>query len=178
MPHPNSRGERRALARRLDGRHGPPTYRGFEDKSWKLIFRRANKLHRALQIGKIWPHREWDRLMADAEPVKVLFVCSKNQWRSPTGEAVFGEIEGVEARSAGTARSARRKISVADIRWADVILVMEDKHASRIRADFRQEVGYKALHVLDIPDDYPFMDEELVELIRAEAEPLIFGMEG
>ncbi|MCA8901840.1 MAG: phosphotyrosine protein phosphatase [Hyphomonas sp.] len=115
--------------------------------------------------------------MADAEPVKVLFVCSKNQWRSPTGEAAFARVEGVAVRSAGTAKSARRKISVADIRWADLILVMEDKHASRIRADFRQEITHKAMHVLDIPDDYQYMDEELVELLRAKCEPLIFSAE-
>ena len=113
--------------------------------------------------------------MKDSEPIKVLFVCSKNQWRSPTGEAVFRKDAGLSVRSAGTARSAKRKLSVADIRWADVILVMEDKHKSRIRAEFRDEVRYKALHVLDIPDEYRFMDDDLVELIRAKAEPLIWG---
>jgi predicted protein tyrosine phosphatase len=56
-----------------------------------------------------------------------------------------------------------------------MILVMEDKHAARLRADFRQEVTYKPMHVLDIPDDYQFMDEDLVELIRAKAGALIFG---
>ena len=84
-------------------------------------------------------------------------------------------MAGVATRLAGTSRSARRQVSVTDIRWADVILVMEDKHASRLRADFRQEVAYKALHVLDIPDDYQYMDEELVELLRSKCEPLIFG---
>lgn len=176
MSHPATRAARRVAARNHNGdRKVEPTYRGFEDKNWKLIFRRANKLSRARQIGKIWPHREWEKLMADAEPVKVLFVCSHNQWRSPTGEAVFGRMDGVQTRSAGTSGNARRPISVADIRWADLILVMEDKHEQRIRADFRQEVAYKKLHVLDIPDDYSFMDAELIELIREKAEPLIFG---
>ncbi|MEO1028288.1 MAG: phosphotyrosine protein phosphatase [Pseudomonadota bacterium] len=112
--------------------------------------------------------------MADAEPVKVLFVCSKNQWRSPTGENVFRKREGVSARSAGTARSARRRVSVAYIRWADLILVMEDKHAARLKADFRDELKYKPLHVLDIPDDYQYMDPELVELLDAKASALIW----
>jgi predicted protein tyrosine phosphatase len=56
---------------------------------------------------------------------------------------VFRRVEGVDTRSAGTARSARRQLSIADIRWADIILVMEDKHAARIRADFRNETRYK-----------------------------------
>lgn len=111
--------------------------------------------------------------MADVKPVKVLFVCSRNQWRSPTGEAVFRKTAGVATRSAGISRNARRKLSLADIRWADLIFVMEEKHATRIRAEFRQEVGHKALHVLDIPDDYRFMDQELIELFHEAAGPII-----
>ena len=175
MSHPATRAARRVAARKHGDRKVEPTFRGYAQKNWKLVYLRHNKLHRARQIGKIWPYREWEKLMADAAPVKVLFVCSRNQWRSPTGEAVFARMDGVSARSAGTAGNARRKITVADIRWADLILVMEDKHASRLRADFRQEVAYKAMHVLDIPDDYQFMDEELVALIRAKSEPLICG---
>lgn len=176
MSHPISRAERRAFARSRDTRvnHKEQAFRRYGiEKDWKKLYFRKNKLHRARQIGKIWPNREWEKLMADAEPVKLLFVCSRNQWRSPTGEAIFRKVEGVEARSAGTARSARRKLTVADLRWADIILTMEEKHAARIRADFRDEVKFKRLHVLDIPDDYKFMEAELVELIRAKVSPLI-----
>ena len=63
--------------------------------------------------------------------------------------------------------------SVEDIRWSDIILVMEDKHKSRLLAQFRDEVRYKALHVLDIPDEYKYMDPELVEIIRETATPII-----
>lgn len=113
--------------------------------------------------------------MTDVQPINVLFVCSKNQWRSPTGEAVFRKEAGIAVRSAGTARSAKRTLLVADIRWADVILVMEDKHKSRIRRAFRDDIRFKALHVLDIPDEYRYMDAELVAIIRAKAEPLIWA---
>ena len=64
---------------------------------------------------------------------------------------------------------------MADLRWADLVCVMEEKHKSRIKADFRDEVRYTPVWVLDIPDDYGFMDPELVELIRTATEPLIFG---
>lgn len=176
MPHPNSRGERRALARKLDGRHPPPVDRGFEQKKWKLIFRRANKLRRAQKTGKIWPHREWEKLMADAKPCRILFICSRNQLRSPTGEAVFGEMSGIETRSAGTARDARHQVNMADIRWADLIVCMEAKHANRLKADFRQAVTHKAIHVLDIQDDYRFMQDELIQLLADKVTPLIqFG---
>ena len=105
--------------------------------------------------------------------MNVLFVCSKNQWRSPTGEQVWRRTPGLHVQSAGTSRSARRRLTVGDIRWADVILVMEQKHKSRIMSDFRDEVRYKALHVLDIPDDYKYMDPELVELLREKSAPYL-----
>lgn len=145
------------------------------DKSWKLLFLRSDKLRRAQKLGLIWPHREWLKLIEDTAVVNVLFVCSRNQWRSPTGERVWCKVSGLSVRSAGTSRHARRRLTVGDIRWADLIFVMEDKHKSRIRADFREEVRFKTLHVLDIPDDYRFMDPELVELIRQKTEPFILG---
>ncbi len=96
-----------------------------------------------------------------------------NKWRSPTGEAIFRRRDGVSARSAGTSRKARRQVTVKDIRWADVIFAMEEKHLSRLRADFRGEVRHKAIHVLDIPDDYQFMDPELIDLISDAVKPMI-----
>ncbi|MGI9463427.1 MAG: low molecular weight protein tyrosine phosphatase family protein [Aestuariivirgaceae bacterium] len=140
-----------------------------------LLNLKSVKLRRAQQLGKIWPRREWVKLMDDAAPVKVLFVCSRNQWHSPTGEKVWARVSSVSARSAGHNHNARRRLTVADIRWADLILVMEEKHKSRIRADFRDETRFKPLHVLDIPDDYRFMDPELVEIIREKSEALIYG---
>ncbi len=116
--------------------------------------------------------------MMDAEPKKVLFICSMNKWRSPTGEEIFRKDTGLSVRSAGTVRGAKRTISAADIRWADIILVMEEKHKSRLQARFRDEVRYKTLHVLDIPDEYRYMDPDLVELLRTKAEPLIYADEG
>lgn len=55
---------------------------------------------------------------------------------------------------------------MADIRWADLILVMEKKHKSRILAQFKQWTDYTPIYVLDIPDDYPYMDPELVEQLQ------------
>jgi predicted protein tyrosine phosphatase len=71
----------------------------------------------------------------------------------------------VSARSAGTSAGARRRVSAADLAWADVVLVMEDKHKSRLLAEFRALMLHKPVHVLDVPDDYPYMDPELVQLL-------------
>lgn len=145
------------------------------EKSWKKLYLRTVKLHRARQLGLIWPRREWLLLLQDIASLNVLFVCSRNQWRSPTAEQVWKNEPGVSVRSAGTSRAARRHVTLADIRWADLILVMEEKHKSRLRAEFRDELRYKALHVLDIPDEYRFMDSELVALLREKAAALIRG---
>lgn len=76
-------------------------------------------------------------------------------------------------KSAGTSRKARRHITIDHIRWADVICAMEDKHISRLRGDFRQELNHKELYVLDIPDDYQYMDPELVDLLSESMAPII-----
>ncbi|MFT5508915.1 MAG: putative protein tyrosine phosphatase [Hyphomicrobiaceae bacterium] len=106
-------------------------------------------------------------------PLNVLFVCSRNQWRSPTAERVWRNEPGVAVQSAGTSRQARRTLTIGDVRWADLILVMEEKHKSRMLATFRQELTHKQVHVLDIPDDYQFMDPDLVELLQEKCAPLI-----
>lgn len=147
----------------------------WQEKAWRLLYFRSAKLKRAQRIGRFWPYREWEAVLRDAEPIRVLFVCSRNKWRSPTAEQVFRKQAGLEVRSAGTSRSARRTISVADIRWADLILVMEDKHRARLRAQFRDEVRYKAVHALDIPDLYRYMDPELIEILQDKVPPLISG---
>ncbi len=103
--------------------------------------------------------------------MNVLFVCSRNQWRSLTAERVWRKKDGVSVRSAGTSASARRRVSAADVEWADVILAMEDEHKKRLRASFGREISGKVIHVLDIADDFEFMDPELVDLIIARCAP-------
>ncbi|MCA9169163.1 MAG: hypothetical protein KDB23_15920 [Planctomycetales bacterium] len=108
-----------------------------------------------------------------AKRINLLFVCSKNQWRSPTAEAVYRDDRRVSVRSRGTARSARQTIHAVDLAWADLVLVMEDKHRHRLLADFPSETKFLPVEVLHIPDDYQFMDPELIELIRSSSEPFI-----
>ena len=52
-------------------------------------------------------------------------------------------------------------------------MVMEDKHRHRLLADYPGETKFLPIEVLHIPDDYQFMDPELVELVRVSAEPFI-----
>lgn len=96
--------------------------------------------------------------------MKLLYVCSRNQWRSRTAEALFRGRPGLEVRSAGTAASARVKVSQRLLEWADAVLVMEPEHA----AILRQRFGFRDAECLGIPDEYEYMDPELAELLEAD----------
>ena len=102
----------------------------------------------------------------------ILFVCGKNQWRSPTAERLYRGDGRVDVRSAGVSARSRHQISAADIGWADLILVMEEDHKARILEQFRS-LALPAMESLDIPDEYEYMDDELVDLIRGGVEARI-----
>lgn len=103
----------------------------------------------------------------------ILFICSRNQWRSPTAEQIWRKHPLLSVKSAGTSPSARRKVSTDDIRWADIIFVMEEKHKSRLVAEFANAIKNKTVHVLDIPDEYKYMDPALVEQLEQSVGGLL-----
>ena len=148
------------------------------EKRWKDLYTRSVKLERAQQPGIDYPRRTEAALRKEAggssdSRLNILFICSRNQWRSPTAERVFRNHPGVCVRSAGTSANARKHVSVEDVRWADLILVMEEKHKSRLVAQFTRLMAGKRIHVLDIADDYEYMDPRLVEELKAAAEPFL-----
>ena len=100
-------------------------------------------------------------------PIRFLFVCSRNRWRSPTAEQVCAGLPGCEARSAGTEPSARVRVNAGHLRWADLVFGMERRHLQRLRERFPEALAGKRLICLDIPDVYGFMDPELVALLAA-----------
>lgn len=100
----------------------------------------------------------------------LLFICSRNQWRSPTAETIWRKDPRVHVRSAGTSPNARKTVNANDIRWADLIFVMEEKHKSRLQAEFSRLLEHKTIYVLDIPDIYKYMDPELIEVLQESVE--------
>jgi len=98
--------------------------------------------------------------------MNILFVCSRNQWRSPTAELAYRKTPGIKVRSAGTSPRARQTVTAKDISWADFIFVMEQKHKDRIKAAFPAPARYAKIHVLDIPDEYQYGDPELMVMIK------------
>ena len=147
------------------------------EKNWKNVYTRSEKARRARQLGFPYPRVPIEALAEEAhlpgEHRHVLFVCSRNQWRSPTAERIWKNHPGISVRSAGTSPNARHPASGEDIRWADVIFVMEQKHKNRLLATFGALMEHKEIHVLDIPDDYRYMDPELVEELERAVGPLL-----
>ncbi|QDH23877.1 protein tyrosine phosphatase [Saccharibacillus brassicae] len=98
--------------------------------------------------------------------MQLLFICSRNKWRSLTAEHMFNALPDWDVRSAGTENGARVKVTGGHIGWADTIMVMEKRHTRRLKEKFAAELRGKRLICLDIPDDYGYMDEELIELLK------------
>jgi predicted protein tyrosine phosphatase len=99
--------------------------------------------------------------------MKLLFICSQNRWRSLTAETLFQGAEGCTARSAGTERGARVRVTEGHLRWADLIVVMEKRHADRLHSKFSEALQGKRLVCLHIRDEYGYMDPGLIELLKA-----------
>lgn len=111
---------------------------------------------------------------------RILFVCGRNQWRSPTAERTYRNDQRIEVRSAGTSPKSRRQVAEKDLRWANLVLVMERGHKLWIVETFRG-IRLPPIESLDIPDEFGLMDEELIEMIRSGVEPhiqLLVGTSG
>jgi predicted protein tyrosine phosphatase len=93
--------------------------------------------------------------------------------RSRTAEEIYN-AEGVhQAKSAGIQKGAKVLLTGELIEWADLIFVMEENYKEIINAEFAKEVAGKRFLVLDIPDNYYFMEPELVEMIKARVGPYL-----
>ena len=96
----------------------------------------------------------------------VLFVCSQNKLRSPTAEQVFSRRNDLEVDSAGTNHDAETPLTAEAIAWADMIFVMEKAHRAKLQRRFRAALGGKRVICLHIPDDFNFMQPELVAILE------------
>lgn len=94
----------------------------------------------------------------------ILVVCGRNKKRSRTAEHIFKNDDRFSIRSAGMSSKSTHKLSEKDINWADIIFVMESGYRSHIWGIFRH-MELPPIEVLDIEDEYEFMDEELIYLL-------------
>ncbi len=106
-------------------------------------------------------------------PRRILFVCSRNQLRSPTAEQVFATWPSLETDSAGLADDAEVPLSAEQLAWAELIVVMEKSHRRRLQARHRANLNGKRVVCVDIPDLYEFMQPELITLLLKKVGPLL-----
>jgi predicted protein tyrosine phosphatase len=98
--------------------------------------------------------------------MKLLFVCTANIDRSPTGEKLFrGEHE---TKSCGTAPWTRMKLNRKLIWWADKIFCMEEHHKQAV-LEIDPEAESKVI-VLEIEDIYQRGTRELEDVMKGKVE--------
>jgi predicted protein tyrosine phosphatase len=102
---------------------------------------------------------------------KWLFICSRNRLRSPTAEQVFAGREGMETDSAGFAPDADSVLTAEQVQWADMIFVMEKAHRAKLAQRFKVHLHGKRVVCLDIPDNYEYMQPELIALLEKKVRP-------
>ena len=91
--------------------------------------------------------------------------------RSPTAERVFGKRPDLEVRSAGTSSDALTPVNARMLEWADLIFIMDAQQRRSLGRRFAGHPTLEHLVCLDIPDDFTFMQRELVDLLIARATP-------
>lgn len=101
----------------------------------------------------------------------VLFLCGRNRLRSPTAEQVFSTRVGTEVTSAGLDNDADVPCTPELLEWADIVFVMERTHRSKLTRRFKKYLKNARVVCLDIPDNYGFMQPELVQLLHARVGP-------
>ena len=104
-------------------------------------------------------------------PKHVLFLCRYNRMRSPTAERIFDKRSDLDVRSAGTAVDALTRVNARMLEWADLIFIMDDQQRRSLRRRFAGHPTLEHLICLEIPDEFTFMQPELVDLLTVRATP-------
>ncbi len=103
----------------------------------------------------------------------MLFICSRNQLRSPTAEQVFSRRPEIEVASAGLDPKCQEPVTPELLAWADVIFVMERHHRNKLLKQFRTSIRNQMIVVLGITDDYEYMDPRLIRLFERLVPPYL-----
>lgn len=109
---------------------------------------------------------------------KVLFVCSANLQRSLTAEHYFSKkYLHFSFTSAGTnhkicAKEGSTPLQEKHLNWADLVLVMEEKHRQIINQHSESRFDER-MSVLGIPDEFEYYQTELIELLEEKVAPIL-----
>ncbi len=97
---------------------------------------------------------------------KVLCVCSAGLLRSPTAAWILGqEPWGYNTRAAGLEPDyALIPVDEVLLEWQDEIICMTEEQGVRLK-----KLAPKAtIHVLNVPDNFGYRDEDLVRVLKDE----------
>lgn len=100
------------------------------------------------------------------EKEKLLFLCNQNRLRSPTAENIFSKSPQLIVKSAGVDKDATVTINRELLEWADIIFVMEKRQRNMIHKQFKDIYQRKRIVCLYIPDDYEYMDLDLINILK------------
>lgn len=106
---------------------------------------------------------------------KILFLCRQNRVRSATAERLFAKRRDLDVRSAGTSDDALVRVTARMLEWADLVLTMDESQAAALGAMFPEHPAVARIVCLQIPDDFTFLQPELVALLEARVGPLLEG---
>ncbi len=101
---------------------------------------------------------------------RILFVCTVNRMRSITAEKIYQRDERFIVSSAGTDKTADTILTREILDWADTIVVMEKHHRNFIREHFPEIYESKKIVCLYIPDEFYFMQPELITTLQMKFE--------
>lgn len=79
----------------------------------------------------------------------------------------------MECQSAGVHESAETPLDPELLAWAELIFVMEKAHKRKITTKFARYLKGKRVVILGIPDDYAFMDPQLVAILKRKVDPFL-----
>ena len=112
------------------------------------------------------------------DPVRALFICQFNQRRSATAERIFAKDSTLDVLSAGTSPEAAVRVNERMLDWADIVFVMDDAQIRALQHSFPSHPAVSRLVCLEIADQYHFLDDQLVSLLRERTLPHLARLRG
>jgi predicted protein tyrosine phosphatase len=96
--------------------------------------------------------------------MNILFICNQGLHRSRTAAELF-------SRHFATAYAGiyANPVTNEQMRWADLVVVMEEGQRRALAEEFPSEFLKKRIITMDIPDIYRYRQPELIEELRAKA---------
>lgn len=90
--------------------------------------------------------------------------------RSATAHKIYEGDDRFEVKSAGTDKLANTVLIEEILNWADSIIVMEKHHRNHIRKQFPKIYKNKRIVCFYIPDDFDYMQTELIGILKDKVE--------